>query len=427
MTISLKLPETALRNINFDSFPNDFRFVLGESSFDCPTFVAELLSPRISTLRKSDPTIFSFSFSEAISLECLSSLISLAEGNSIRFQSDSLQDFLRITQSLDSTSLLFEEPLFRGALRPETVIQRILAKLGMVMDCDTELEYAAGRFYRIPNECLIEASYHVLSDVLGHKRLVIESEDSLFQWILEQSPDSGFYPLLEHVKFEHLSLNGMALFKKRYNSIIPFFNEKVIGAICGRLVLPVQVSGGSAARWAHVKSVARPYDHSHRLAGIVHYLTNRHRKHVAESGEIAITASSNSPVGNSQPQNAADISTVNYFCAAPDQSSYLQYDFGDKRITLTGCAIRSRADQGTNGAHLRGWQLLGSLDGQKWDSLTVQTHDIATNGRSAITSATFSESAPYRFVRLAATSANWAGNWVMSLSYFEVFGVLECP
>jgi hypothetical protein len=245
MTISLKLPYTALRNVNFNSFPNDFRFVLGESSFDCPTFVAELLSPRISTLRKSDPTIFSFSFSEPISLECLSSLISLAEGNSIVFKSDSLQDFLRITQSLDSTSLLFEESLFRGALSPETVLERILAKLGMVIDCDTELEYAAVHFHEIPNELLIETPYHVLSDILGRTKLVIESEDSLFQWILEQSPGSGFYPLLEHVKFEHLSLNAMALFQTRYNSIIPFLNEKVIGVICRRLVLPVLVSGGS--------------------------------------------------------------------------------------------------------------------------------------------------------------------------------------
>jgi hypothetical protein len=132
-------------------------------------------------------------------------------------------------------------------------------------------------------------------------------------------------------------------------------------------------------------------------------------------------------VGNSQPQNAADISTVNYFSAASYQSSYLQYDFGDKRVTLTGCTIRSRADQGALGAHLRGWQLLGSLDGQKWDTLTGRTNDTATNGRNAISSTNFPESAPYRFVRLTATSENWAGNWVMSLSYFEVFGVLEYP
>jgi hypothetical protein len=423
MAVSLSLPASAIKNVNFAALADDFHFVVGESVLACPAFVAELLSPRVSSLRRSDPTVFSFAFADPVSVECVASLVSLAEGEAVTVGADALAPFLRVADALGATALLFDEGLFRGELAPGTVLERVVAKAALGGDCGAEVAYAAAHFYDIPGDVAGDAPLAVLSAVLGHPALVVESEDRLFEWVLA----SGHTALLEHVRFEHLSLGAMQVFQERSPALVPLFNERVVAAICARLLLPVHGAQARSDRWIRKKAVACPFDFAHKLAGIVHYLTNLRGQHAAHSGEITVSASSNSPAGNSAPANAADISPANYFCSEAESRPALTYDFGAKRVRLNGCSIRSRADLGPNGGHLRAWMLEGSADGQLWTKLVQQSGDMARNNRNAISSVSFESSEPFRYVRIVMLGPNWAGNMHMSLSYWELFGEIEWP
>jgi hypothetical protein len=38
-------------------YENDFRFIVGDGEYSCPSFIADFLSPRVTELRASDATI----------------------------------------------------------------------------------------------------------------------------------------------------------------------------------------------------------------------------------------------------------------------------------------------------------------------------------------------------------------------------------
>jgi hypothetical protein len=56
MTRPASLSASGLRALN-GRHPNDFSFVVDESSYSCPSFVAEFLSPRLLQVRTIDPTV----------------------------------------------------------------------------------------------------------------------------------------------------------------------------------------------------------------------------------------------------------------------------------------------------------------------------------------------------------------------------------
>jgi hypothetical protein len=53
----LLLSATGMRNIAQSKAENDFTFIVGDVSYQCPWFVAAFLSPRIGELHSMDPTV----------------------------------------------------------------------------------------------------------------------------------------------------------------------------------------------------------------------------------------------------------------------------------------------------------------------------------------------------------------------------------
>jgi hypothetical protein len=45
--VELALSAKGLRNLPMNVYENDFTFIVGESRYDCPSFIDSFLSPRI--------------------------------------------------------------------------------------------------------------------------------------------------------------------------------------------------------------------------------------------------------------------------------------------------------------------------------------------------------------------------------------------
>jgi hypothetical protein len=87
-SITLTLSSKGFGNILWSNYENDFEFeVCGEHYF-CPSFVAELVSPHISKLRRSDRTIHKIVISTENSSQYFETFLSLGFGLPFCFKSE---------------------------------------------------------------------------------------------------------------------------------------------------------------------------------------------------------------------------------------------------------------------------------------------------------------------------------------------------
>jgi hypothetical protein len=59
--VEITLSAKGFRNLPRNAYENDFTFIVGESRYHCPSFIASFLSPRICCLQRNDSTIREFS------------------------------------------------------------------------------------------------------------------------------------------------------------------------------------------------------------------------------------------------------------------------------------------------------------------------------------------------------------------------------
>jgi hypothetical protein len=60
LDLQVALSAKGLANIPRNIYENDFTFILGEDKYQCPSFIAAFLSPRIVQLQVSDSTLREF-------------------------------------------------------------------------------------------------------------------------------------------------------------------------------------------------------------------------------------------------------------------------------------------------------------------------------------------------------------------------------
>jgi hypothetical protein len=75
------LTAKGLRNFAGETFPNDFTFTVGGTTYFCSSFVACFLSPKIASIRLCDPTIASYAVEMKDQTNKFQSFLSLREAH----------------------------------------------------------------------------------------------------------------------------------------------------------------------------------------------------------------------------------------------------------------------------------------------------------------------------------------------------------
>jgi hypothetical protein len=81
--LSLSLSATGLQRLEGVNHDRDFTFIVGDERYDCPSFVAEFLSPRITTLRSQDITIDEFTVNTEDPNHYFGTLLSIGFGHEV--------------------------------------------------------------------------------------------------------------------------------------------------------------------------------------------------------------------------------------------------------------------------------------------------------------------------------------------------------
>ena len=113
--------------------------------------------------------------------------------------------------------------------------------------------------------------------------------------------------------------------------------------------------------------------------------------------------------------------------------SWINIDFGKRRIAVTGYSIKSYREGGSSARHfMRNWVLLGSNNGSTWTTLDSRDNDSELNGISRVqyydVQIAEPETLSFRYIRLAQTGRNHrtdAPHYVLSLAALELFGFIN--
>jgi hypothetical protein len=82
--VELTLSAKGLRNLPSNVYSNDFTFIVGESRYHCPSFIASFLSPRICHLQMNDATLLEFHIETDDPDHLFGELLQVCYGSSVR-------------------------------------------------------------------------------------------------------------------------------------------------------------------------------------------------------------------------------------------------------------------------------------------------------------------------------------------------------
>jgi hypothetical protein len=180
--------------------PDEFEIRVNGESFLIPLVEAVFLSPRVFSVLKTDKTVRLLEIENSgIDAVHLGNFVELVEGKTVNFTSSSRFSLIRLSTELGNPDLT---RIFFGLHSDTSITQPLKSSVGFDLTIERR-------------EDLFLLDFDTLEMILTNESLRIESEDWLMELILELGED--FRGLLNHVKYEFLSLTGLFTFLDNFN------------------------------------------------------------------------------------------------------------------------------------------------------------------------------------------------------------------
>jgi hypothetical protein len=254
-----------------------------------------------------------------------------------------------------------------------------------------------------------------------HKKLKIESEDSLYKIVSKGiSADFRYFELLDIIRFEFLSTDCFLHYFELVSESFDHFSVSHWAALRSRLLLPVDPKSSNDRLLLPSLSLAP----SSPLSGVIAHLTCRFGGNVHERGVVGITA--NRPVNAEScnaPMNLADLGTDSYFHSVNEPNQSICYDFKEMKIRPTHYSVRMYP-AGRNSYHLKNWVIEGSTDGASWSEIDRRENNTDLNSSLAIKTFEVAKIATFWMIRLRQIGQNHRGDHYLIFTSFELFGSL---
>jgi hypothetical protein len=427
------LTAKGLRNISRTETEPDFEFIVGDRRYGCPWFVAEFLSPKVSSLRSTDRTLKELRIETADKDKVFGDFVLLGGGWDVVVTEANSSFFVSICRELWNEELYSKVVAhFEEDLTISNVFDRLLSResfCGRGFWFLPEIDFLASHFHELSKSVLNSLSVDQVHAILSNSCLRIRSEDELYGFIVSRlCEDFCFSSLLEFVRFEFVSVSSIEHFISSDIDSFTLLNRSVWTQICRRLILsvsPCSVNDRLA------KSLGRMFrfSGSSSFEGIISHLTSQHGGNVHDRGIVHISGlhpyDTNSVYA---PKNVADLTaTDTYFCSRNEPNQMLIYDFQRLRITSTHYSVRSRHDAGVNCNHPKSWVIEVSDDGSDWFEIDRRENNNELNGRSLIHTFSVSTSKECRMIRLRQIGPTHYGEHYLQFSALEIFGSLHEP
>ena len=252
-----------LKDIPFDKYEKNFKFIVNGQEYETSRFVADLISPIVREYHFTDETMNSLTIettqSASEKVDYFKNFLSLVDfkpktineeerqhyieyfiklGNfeeSIELQSDILKeenDVNKVVDRLNSMMNILNQKKQRNEMEESEENEQNFYKINV----NKMISNLSSRFSEIKQEKLQELPVEIIEEILNDEKLKIEDEDGLLKMIISMyEEDDKYRELFEHVKYENVSSETLHKFIEVFN--INHINNGIWNSICQRLVL----------------------------------------------------------------------------------------------------------------------------------------------------------------------------------------------
>lgn len=438
------LTSSGLKNVIENG--NEFSFIFDGRIIQMSNVYAEFLSPAVSHIHQSDPTIESIhilypkalsnfpTFDNLISDDIITILKKVSSGSMININQEQSKKLRLISIFLDNDELFNTVyTLFSNDNNDKK--QEILDNLQYLElseyfenDMSHVIEYLAREFENIEQEYLLHLSINNLLKIISNEHMIIKKYKNYWDKIIEiikiHENDDNLNEIFEVLDFDKMNKDVLSkiLYCINPNKITVQLWRKIINRIL-------------------LKSYDIEYENEYlydgqetnKFKGIIYHLTKQFGGNVHDKGVVCVKASSEDNSAN-LAKNVVDFDNKEndqnrMRTSDNDKESWIQYDFVDRRVHPTHYTIRS-INWDKNDQHLQSWVIEGSNTGNNdWKTIDTQNGVDYINGNGI--SHTFEianhddEKDFYRYLRLRQTGPTKANTNVLTISALEYFGQIQ--
>jgi hypothetical protein len=418
----LSLSTNGLSHVPIKESRNDFKFIVGDATYRCPSLIADFISPKIAALHSIDDTIMSFLIETDDSGGYFGSIVELGRGKSIVLTELNWKIVGSMSKELGNMEI-YEQILrvVEGELSIDNVVKRMNSLSEICANYENEVQFASSHLYEISSSDVDELTFDVFREVVNCNDLKIESEDWLYETISKRiSCDFRYFEMFELIRFEFLSVAKMRDYFEIVSNSFEHFTVSQWQSLHSRLIHTID------ERRVNDRVVVREmlFEPSSPLCGILHHLTSRFSGNVHDRNVVNITA--NRAYDNRADyaaKNVADFESNSYFLSANEPNQSICFDFKTLRIKPTHYTIRT-LNSGQSSYHLKSWVIEGSTDGTSWVEIDCHENNTDLNSALAVKTFTISKVATFQMIRLRQIGLNHANNNYLYFTAFEIFGLL---
>lgn len=438
MSKSIILSSKGLKNIN-DERSKEFHFLFGDQDIKMKTLYAEFISPKVSVLHKSDPTIDSIiiydqnqSGSNQITDEVLSLFQKLANGDEINLTKEQSIAMLFISKLIQNEELarmiheIYPLEIKEGNLDAVVSYLTLNHKQEEGKELSEIIDLISNNFDSVDHNKLLQLPKSILYSIIRSEKLKLENEDSLFdfiQKIFKFNDDDDFDKnlFLETIEFTELSKNKFIEFIEEFDEST--MTKELWKKLCKCFYFIQNTKSENQFKYnGHLFEYDGNVDHC--FNGIIHYLTKESGGNVNDNGTVKVTSSSVN--SNFFPKNSVDLENEeNYFQTKNEQNSWLKYDFGDRKVCPSHYTIRSRPNDGKINHHPKSWVIEGSNTDNDNDWQILDSRNDITVLEGAKLKHTFdikNKKGSFRYLRIRQTGRN---SYTYYHAFFFTFSALE--
>jgi hypothetical protein len=284
------------------------------------------------------------------------------------------------------------------------------------------IEFVASNFSSFSTSLIELLDFSILNEILSCESLKIESDDNLCVEILKKTEsDLNYFSLLSFVRFEYVSSDVILKVICFIDSSFELFNYSIWSAFHNRILQPISIEV-DIQNDLFGPTVNCPFRTDSPFSGIIAHLTVICGGNVHDHDVVKIT-SNRTRVDVHYPKNVADFGSNEGFWSDEVIGQWLSYDFGNRRVSVTGYSIRSHEQE--YDAHPHNWVLEGSNDGSEWIKLDSQENNTELDGALRVATFKVQRCEPVRMIRIRSTGLSIRGWYYLGFSAFEVFGMLH--
>ena len=473
---SFILSASGLKNVIFRSIQKEeqFVFVIGDKEIEMNRHLAEFISPRVSHIHQTDPTIDRIqlippgqSRENIFSSDFYDKFQKLSRGDKIDIDEEMSEQLRKLSIYLDNEEIYSEMKSLFPMKYEEDQLEEYLKYIIEIENTEKEsynkinilkesyIEFIASHFYLINQKQQHLINKSTLYHIICNEHLQLKDEDSLYEIINELYSNEKYdededkeeeeeFPsktdLIENILISELSEEN----KKQFISTLETKElssqlwENIRYFLLNLIDNKTNKTNNEKRYFKSEKQkqsensieVIFTNNIEDRFKGILSKLGNGDARNALNQGIINITCSSvYSNSDHNQAKNVVDYGNDDkIFQSKKEENSWLCIDFILNKVRPSHYSIRATG-YGSNNCSLLNWCIEGSNDQETWQELDRRSNEQSLReNRSSNTfniQASLKNDEYYQYLRIRSTDVNSSYDHRLVFSSIEFFGTIH--